>query len=435
MKGRNTAVLGGGALGLTLAYRLARAGDRVTVIEREPEPGGLAAGFVVAHRPDGSPVYLEKFYHHLFRADRAAFDLIQELGLADRLVWPKPSTTILRDGTIHSMDGAIPLLRLKPLPIIDRFRVGVVLAYLKLEKGYQRFEGYTAEEWLRKWMGDTAFRVIAEPLLRQKFGDYSDKIAMPWFWSRVHLRSTALGYMEGGFQQLYARLADRVKAHGGNLHFSTAVTKIQSKASGRVSVEAGEASAEYDRVVSTLPARLTISLTEGMPEDFRARYGGGVAYGAHCLILEVDRPLTNVYWIAINDPGYPFLAVVEHTNYMPAEDYAGKHLVYVGNYLPMDHPLFARDGEAILSEFLPYLQRINPDLQRSWITGLHSFAAPYAQPVVTMDFKEHIAPHVTPIPNLYMANMFQIYPQDRGQNYSIAMAERLARKLIREGTA
>src|SRR6185312_4855409 len=111
------------------------------------------------------------------------------------------------------------------------------------------------------------------------------------------------------------------------------------------------------------------------------------------------------------------------------EDYAGKHLVYVGNYLPMDHPLFARDGEAILSDFLPYLQRINPDLQRSWITGLHSFAAPYAQPVVTLDFKEHIAPHVTPIPNLYMANMFQIYPQDRGQNYSIAMAERLARKL------
>ncbi len=95
----------------------------------------------------------EKFYHHLFRADHAAMDLIQELGLGDRMVWPKPSTTILRDGAIHSMDGAIPLLRLKPLPVIDRFRVGAVLAYLKLEKGYQRFEGYTAEEWLRKWDG------------------------------------------------------------------------------------------------------------------------------------------------------------------------------------------------------------------------------------------------------------------------------------------
>ncbi len=285
-------------------------------------------------------------------------------------------------------------------------------------------------------MGDTAFGVIAEPLLKQKFGEYSDKIAMPWFWSRVHLRSTALGYMRGGFQQLYDTLANRVKSQGGDLRFSTAVTKISPRAEGRVAVGTAEGSSgEYDRVVSTLPARLTIGLTEGMPDDFRTRFGGGIAYGAHCLVLELDRPLTNVYWIAINDPGYPFLAVVEHTNYMPAEDYGGKHLVYVGNYLPMDHPLFTRDGETILSEFLPYLQRINPDLQRSWITGLHSFAAPYAQPVVTMDFKEHIAPHVTPIPNLYMANMFQIYPQDRGQNYSIAMAERLARKLAQEKSA
>jgi protoporphyrinogen oxidase len=432
MRKTHTAVLGAGALGLTLAYRLARAGNRVTVIEREPEPGGLAAGFVVAHREDGMPIYLEKFYHHLFRADHAAVDLIQELGLIDRLVWPKPATTILRDRAIHAMDGAIPLLRLKPLPFVDRVRVGAVLAYLKVEKGYQRFEGHTAEQWLRHWMGPTAFAVIAEPLLKQKFGDYSDKIAMPWFWSRVHLRSTALGYLHGGFQQLYERLAERVESHGGDLHFSTAVTRIRPQPSGSIAVEAGAASGEYDRVVSTLPARLTIDLTEGMPADFRARYGGGKALGAHCLVLELDRPLSKVYWIAINDPGYPFLAVVEHTNYMPPEDYGSKHLVYVGNYVPMDHPLFSREKEAILEDFLPYLQRINPDLRRSWITGLHSFAAPYAQPVVTVDFKEHIAPHDTPIPHLYMANMFQIYPQDRGQNYSIAMAERLARRLTRE---
>src|SRR6185312_2450164 len=136
MRGTHTAVLGAGALGLTLAYRLARAGNSVTVIEHEPEPGGLAAGFVVARRGDGTPIYLEKFYHHLFRADHAAVDLIQELGLIDRLTWPKPATTILRDGAIHAMDGAIPLLRLESLPPVDRVRVGAVLAYLKLEKGY-----------------------------------------------------------------------------------------------------------------------------------------------------------------------------------------------------------------------------------------------------------------------------------------------------------
>ncbi len=128
MKGTRTAVLGAGALGLTLAYRLAQQGDQVTVIEREPDPGGLAAGFIVARTPDGAPVYLEKFYHHLFRADHAAVNLIEELGLGGRMVWPKPASTILRAGRIHAMDGALPLLRLSVLPFHDRIRVGMVLA-------------------------------------------------------------------------------------------------------------------------------------------------------------------------------------------------------------------------------------------------------------------------------------------------------------------
>lgn len=430
-----TAVLGAGALGLTAAYRLAQAGDQVTVIERETEPGGLAAGFQVATGPGGEPVYLEKFYHHLFRADRAAIAMIEEMGLGERLVWPRPISTILRDGAIYRMDGVLPLLRLKPLPFPDRLRLGAVAAYLKLEKGYQRLEGQTAADWLQRWMGKRAFEVFAEPLLVQKFGAYSHQIAMPWFWSRVHLRSTALGYMRGGFQHLYLALADRVRALGGTLHFGAAVTGIAPIPGGGVRIEAGAGAGDYDRVISTLPARVTIGLTPALPEEFRARYQGGAAFGAHCLVLELDRRVTDAYWIAINDPGYPFLAVVEHTNYIPPEEYEGKHLMYIGNYLPMDHPLFGRDKEQILADFRPYLQRINPAFSASWVRRIHSFAAPYAQPIVTTDFKRHIAPHDTPIPGLYMANMFQIYPQDRGQNYSIAMADRLVRRLQATGRA
>ena len=141
MGGRRTGVLGGGALGLTVAYRLAQLGDQVTVIEREQEPGGLAAGFQVASRAGGEPVYLEKYYHHLFQADHAAIGLIEELGLADRLVWPAQSSTVLRDGHIYPLNGALDLLRLDAMPLVDRVRVGAVMAYLKAEKGYQRLEG------------------------------------------------------------------------------------------------------------------------------------------------------------------------------------------------------------------------------------------------------------------------------------------------------
>src|SRR5581483_11491742 len=146
----------------------------------------------------------------------------------------------------------------------------------------------------------------------------------------------------------------------------------------------------------------------------------------------VDRRLNEVYWLSINDASYPFLAAVEHTNYMPPEDYGGRRLMYLGNYLPADHPLFSQSLDEILGQFLPHLRRINPDFRDQWVTGAHAFAAPYAQPVVTPDFKDHIPPHDTPVPHLYMANMFQVYPQDRGQNYSIAMAERLSRRLVEQ---
>jgi protoporphyrinogen oxidase len=360
-------------------------------------------------------------------------DLIQELGLSDRLVWPSPVSTILRDGRVQRLDGVRALLRLAALPPIDRVRMGAVLAYLKLEKGFERLEGQTAEAWLTRWMGGNAYKVFAEPLLQQKFGEYSDKIAMPWFWSRVHLRSTELGYLLGGFQQLYDTLAHRVRALGGDVRLGASVTAIEARPDGGIDVSAEGEPHRFDRVISTLPARTTIGLTEDIGEQFARKYGGGAALSAHCLVLEMNRSLTDAYWIAINDPGYPFLAVVEHTNYIPPSEYGGKHLLYIGNYLPPRDPLFAQTKEELLSTFLPYLRHINPDLQESWITAVHSFSAPFAQPIVTTSFRGEMPPHKMPVPNLYLANMFQIYPQDRGQNYSITMAERIVRLLEREG--
>jgi protoporphyrinogen oxidase len=379
------------------------------------------------------PSWLEKFYHHLFRSDRAATNLIDEIGLGNRMVWPRPVTATLYNGQIRQLDSPVSLLRYRPLPIPDRLRMAAVLAYLKLEKSHTRLEGKTADHWLRTWMGTRGYEVQWEPLLKSKFHDHYSSIALPWFWSRVHLRSSHLGYMRGGFQHLYNRLAELAGERGGDLRFGQSVTGIAGLPDGGVRVCAGNAEMAFDRVISTLPTRLTLALTEGLPDDYRARHDWGQALGAHCVVLELDRRLLDIYWLNVNDPGYPFLALVEHTNYMPLEDYDGRHLVYLGNYLPMDYPLFKQSKDDVLATFLPHLRRINPSFREEWVTGAHVFAAPYAQPVVTPDYKEHIPPHTTPIPDLFMANMFQVYPQDRGQNYSIAMAERLARRLTVPG--
>jgi protoporphyrinogen oxidase len=420
------AVLGGGALGLTAALRLAQRGEDVILFEREPSPGGLAAGFQLG------PSYLEKFYHHLFRSDTAATALIQELGLGDKLVWPRPKTSVLYGGKRYQLDSPTTLLRFDPLPLPDRVRMGAALAYLRFEPNYRRVEHTTADAWLQRWMGKAAYDVAWRPLLEAKFGDRYPEIAMPWFWARVHFRSSSLGYLRGGFQQMYQGLVQAIEQQGGQTHFNTAVTGICSDEAGGLCVRTDAGDFDVDRIISTLPTRLTIQLTPALQGDFAERFGRLDSYGAHCAILTLDRPLTDVYWLNINDPGYPFLALVEHTNYMPPEDYGGRHLVYLGNYLPMNHPLFNESDEGILQDYFPALQRINPAFDPSWMTEHRMFKAPFAQPIVTKGYRDRLPPHRSPVPNLYLANMSQVYPQDRGQNYSIAMANRLVSNLPRE---
>src|SRR5712691_2705790 len=193
------AILGGGALGLMAAYRLVQAGQTVTVFEQEKTAGGLAAGFRVGD------TWLDKFYHHLFRTDKVAISTIEELGLGDRLEWPRPRTVSLIDGQLEQLDSPLTLLRFKPWRIDERLRVAAVGAFLKLS-GSKPLEGKTADAWLRRWMGNRPYEMVFLPLFINKFGDLYKDIALPWFWARFHDRTTELGYLRGGFQLFYERL-------------------------------------------------------------------------------------------------------------------------------------------------------------------------------------------------------------------------------------
>ena len=306
--------------------------------------------------------------------------------------------------------------------------MGAALAALKAMPDPRLLEGRTAADWLRRWMGSRAYAVVWEPLLRGKFGAAAEEIAMPWFWARVHDRTPELGYLRGGFQQLYDRLARSVRDESGEIRLGEAVVAVRRDGDGFVvETEAGRDHA--DRVISTLPTRLTARLVAELPPAWRERHDWGRAYGAHCLIVALDRPLTDVYWLNVNDGGFPFMALVEHTNYADPADYGGRHLVYLGNYRPMDDALMTATRDEALDEFLPHLSRINGSFERSWVQEAWAFAAPFAQPIVTTDYRHHIPPFDTPIRNLWMANMFQVYPHDRGQNYSIALADRLVERL------
>jgi protoporphyrinogen oxidase len=420
-------VLGGGALGLTTAYRLAKAGHHAVVLERDSILGGLAGSFEVGGN------HLEKFYHHLFRSDHVIVDLIEEVGLKDKLYWGRPKTSNLIGGRPYQLDSATSLLKFGPLSPLARIQLGVGIAYLKALPSQAPLEGQTAKDWIRRWMGAAAYRVVWEPLLKSKFGAYYDQIAAPWFWSRVHCRTTSLGYLRGGFYQLYARLGERIVEMGSEIRLGQEVVEVVGAPEGKIQVTVrtpdGERDEVFDRVVATLPTRLFLRLAKGLPDSYRERYDFGDHYGAHCAILALDRQLLtdDTYWLSVNDPGYPFLAAVEHTNFIPPEEYDGLRLVYLGNYLPTSNPLFSLSDSEVIARYLPHVKRLNPTFDESWVKQTFVFKAPFAQPIVTVDFHEHIPPLETPITNLYLANMFQVYPQDRGQNYSVKLGNEVAK--------
>jgi len=416
------AVLGAGALGLTAAYRLAKLGLPVTVIERETTLGGLAAGFAVGD------TYLDRFYHHLFRSDRHIVALYEELGLSGDLVWRRPKTGVLHNSRPYQLDSPLAVLRFSPLPPLDRLRLGLVIAYLKVVPAYRPLERHTADAWLGRYMGRRAHEVVWRPQLMAKFGARYADISMAWMWARIHDRTTALGYPRGGFQALYDRLGAEIRRLGGEVRLGEAVTAIAPLPDGAIAVATPRGRERFDRVLSTLPTRVSLRLTSGLPEEFRRQYDWGEAYGAHCVILALDGQLMRegTYWAGVLDADYPFMAVVEHTNMVPAAEYGGRRLVYLGSYLPMEHPRFQQSDDEVLALYLPHLQRINPAFHPDWVREHWVFQAPYAQPIVTRDFPAHVAPLRSPLPNLWLASMFHVYPHDRGQNYSVELANRVA---------
>jgi protoporphyrinogen oxidase len=417
-------VIGAGALGLMAAWQLARAGARVTVFERDHAVGGLAVNFSLG----GAPI--ERFYHHIFRTDRRIIRLVDELGLGGKLIWGRPPTALRLCEQTYRFDDPLSVLRFPLLPVADRIRLGLVVAYLKAVRDPTRFEHETAARWLRRTMGRRAYETVWAPQLRGKLGPYADEVGMAWFWARVHDRTSSLGYLRGGFGQLYDRLADEVRRHGGTVRTGEAVHWIGQR-DGAAAIETPSGGVQFDALVVTLPTALFLRLAPDLPREYRERYQQASPHlGAHNVVLGLAERVQWAYWLSILDPSYPFLVVVEHTNFLPASEYGGLHVLYLGNYLPQDHRLFRLSDDETLAELLPALRRLNPRFDERWLREAAVNRAPFAQPIVTPGYRERQPPFETPWPNVWLANMGQVYPHDRGQNYSLLLGEAVATRVL-----
>lgn len=419
---RHVVVIGAGFGGLAAAWELARSGLAVTVLEADDEVGGLAGSF------DVGGTRLERFYHHWFTNDRHVTELVRELGTEDQILFRPTNTGMYFSQKFFKLSTPGDVLRFTPLSLFGRIRLGLLALRARRVKHWRALEHLTAEEWLTRLGGREVYRVVWEPLLKGKFGPYAGEISAVWFWSKLKLRGGSrdqrgaemLAYYRGGFAALAERLAEAIREEGGTIRLNTPVTDLVMQGGKITGVKAGSEVLAADAVIATPALPIAADLVEPhAPPDYvahlrRIRYLANV-----CLVLELDRSLSSTYWLNVNDPSFPFVGVIEHTNFEPPETYAGRHIVYLSKYLPEESELWQMTDAEVLEFSLTHLRRMFPAFSREWILGSHVWRARYSQPIVSRHYGSLIPAIETPLPGLYLATMAQVYPEDRGTNYAI----------------
>jgi len=413
---------------MSAAWDLRKAGHDVTIFEVADYVGGLASGFKEPHWEWS----VEKFYHHWFQSDNSMLGILRELGLEDKVLFPRPLTVMYFKKKWYPFDSIINALLFPGLGWgLNKIRFGFVGLFLRLTSNWRALEKITAHEWMMKYAGRQVYEQMWQPLLVGKFGPFYKDVNMAWMWARIHARTTRLGTFEGGFQKFADLFAEKLREKGVEIRLGAGINSLE-KNQAKIEVRSAAGIEAFDKVLVTLSPHQMAKLCPGLPQDYLKGLLGLKSMGAVVMTLSLKQQLSKdgFYWFNVpKEEGYPFLALVEHTNYVSSKHFGGDHIVYAGDYLELGHEYFDLTDEQLLEKFIPAFQKFNPEFKREWINKIWVHKTNYAQPVPLVGHSKNIPAIQTPIEGLYFASMSQVYPWDRGTNFAVEIGRRAAGRM------
>ena len=431
-------IIGAGITGLTTGYKLSKLGHDVEIFESASFSGGQASTINFEN------FEIEKAYHHLFVTDKAILELYKELDLEDELEWYKSKVATFAEKKIWSTTSPIDLLKLPIIPLKDRINLALISLRLKLIKNWKKLESISAYQWLSKHVSDRTFEIIFEPLLRGKFGRYYKDICMPWFWAKIQTRVSSrnkkfdeiLCYPKNSFSLLIKKLENEIQNQGGSIkhnHLITSINTQDNKVSSvnYISDNKSKHIENFDAVVSTAPYSILsrlITLDKSITKKMnKVQYMSAVV-----MILILKNPISNYYWLSIADKEFPFLGIIEHTNLLPKEKYNNNNIVYITNYVEEDNELLNMNYEEVIEKYTPFIKSINNTFSKDEIIDYKFNKINYAQPIIPINYSSYRIPIKLPVFGLYSANTAQIYPEDRGTNYSVDLGQKVTNIILED---
>lgn len=428
------AIIGAGFSGLSLAYDLSKNGFDVTIFDKKSCIGGLADSFSIKNGAT-----LEKFYHHLFASDNAIFSFLEELGLKENLQYNSTNTGIFCNNKVYRLATPLDLLRFKELNFLDRIRMGFGVLRARLVNDFHPLEKILATEWLVKNCGKNAYEKVWRALLKGKFGRCYEKISAVWIWNKFKLRGGSrsksggecLIYYKGGFKAMLDAIREKLLKENVKIFLNTEIEKVEKKSIGFI-VSTGKDAYDFDKVVFTGSTHEFLKAVDFLPDAYSQRLNS-IKYLANiCLILVLNKKFSNTYWLNIADADFPFVGVIEHTNFDDINNYGGKHILYLSKYLKEDDDLFALTKDELVRFCVKFLSKINPNFSIDNVEESFLFSAKYSQPVIEREYSKLLFDMKTGIDGLYFTTMAQIYPEDRGTNYAVEYGRKLARVIIED---
>ena len=433
-KSYDVAIIGGGYSGLNLAYKLSKNHKKkVLLIEETDELGGLASTFYT------KGIRLEKFYHHWFTGDKSILNLIDQLGLSKKLMIKPSRTGVYYANSTYRLSTPIDLLKFKPLSLIARIRLGLGFIYAKFLKDTSKIENLTSEDWLSKVFGNEVFLKVWKPLLYGKFGDDYKSLSAVWMWKKLGLRGSSrskdgrenLIYFDGSFDEVTSSIAKQIISSGGDILNNCKINEIfHDQDTGLLSFNSNlDCKIASEKAIFTTAPKITGAICKNVIDAETNKQLERIDYlGNVCVILFLDKSLSEFYWLNVNDPNFPFVGVIEHTNFDNTLSNNGYHVVYLSRYCRVEDKFFTMKDENLLSICKTSLKEMFPNFSENSIKDYAVWRSNFSQPFMEVGYKNLIPKNELLKDKIYQVSMANIYPEDRGTNYAIKYTDDFIRK-------